>query len=95
MKVWRAIGGKQSNYNADCFAKKTRSDSIFVAPDEITAIGWAVVLGKTNVTTLNVKCIRDKKMRVIEKFPVAYSGIEDIPLREAVILPEDILEEVS
>jgi len=90
MRVWRAVGGNQNCYTPDCLASKIRSDAIFVAPDELTAIGWAIVLGKSQVVALEVARIFDKRMREITEFPEAYSGIDGVPLREAVVLSEDI-----
>jgi len=111
MKVWRAIGGgdyvtrkpqELSFEESGCHSHSVmESGAIFVAPDELQALAWAIALDKYDFVEMEVSCIRDRStLEVIEEFTpsivyITVSGRKDryreIQLHEAVVLPGDVL----
>ena len=88
--VFRAVNG--NNYDGTAFINSLPDSAVFVTVDELTAIGWGLLLEKEQIERIQVRCIRDKRtLEIINQFPPASMGIDGIPLVEAVILPTDII----
>lgn len=112
MKVWRAVGGQNfieaskptdSDYSdSGLYSIKAReSGAVFVCPDELQALAWALSLEKSDIIEMEVSCIRDRQtLEVVSDFTKTSSWIQisgryeifaEMQLLEAVVLPSDIV----